>query len=85
MMCGPGPPVEDIAQDVKRVDGQPLDKVAQCHDEVIGTVCVDDGTDDDVDVCLLVGVHAAFVQQFLYDVGKFFGQGLAHFRAGVFR
>ena len=45
---------------------------------------IDDGADDDVDVSLFVGVHAAFVQQFLDDVREFFGQGFPYFRTGVF-
>ena len=72
-----GTAVEDISQNVQGIDSQPLDKVAQGNDEVIGTSCVNDGTDDDIDIGLLVGVHGAFVKQFLNNVGKFFRQCLA--------
>ena len=82
-MC-PGPSVEDVAEDVKLVDGQPLDDVADGYDEVVGTAGVDNGVDDALYVGCLVDVLATLVEQFLDDVGEVGRQGLAHLRVGVF-
>ena len=79
-----GTSVKDISQNVKHVNGKPLYQVAESDDEVISPVGIDDGADNDIDVGLLVGVHAAFMQQLLNDVGELFGQSLAYFRAGIF-
>ena len=45
----------------------------------------DDSTDNHIDVCLLIGVYAAFMKQFLNDIRKFFRQGFPYFRTGIFR
>ena len=76
--------VEDVAQDVELVDGQPLYDVAECYDEVVGASCGDDGIDNDVDVGGLVVVLGALVEQLLDDVGEVLRQRLAHLRAGIF-
>ena len=50
--------VIDVSDDMEGVDGETLDEVAHRNDEIVGTFRRDDGADDDVDVCLLVGVYA---------------------------
>ena len=62
---GTGSPVENVSENMKGVDGQPLDEVAHRHDEFICPADIDDRTDDDVDIGLLVRIGAALVQEFL--------------------
>ena len=81
---GPGPPVEDVAQDVQLVDGQTLDDVAYRNDKVVSTSRRDDRVYDDRHVCSLVNVIRTLVQQFLNDVCKLLRQRLAHFRTRIF-
>ena len=80
----PGSAVEDVSEDVQLVDGEALNDVAESDDEVVGALSGDDGVDDTVDVCRLVHVVGAFVQQFLYDVRELFGERLSHLGACVF-
>ena len=70
---------------MQRVDGEALYQVAQSHYEIIGTVSVYDGTYNYIDIRLLVGVHTAFVQQFLYDIREFLWQRLTYLRTSVLR
>ena len=46
--------VIDVADDVERVDDQPLDEVAESDDKLVSTMRLDDGVDDDVEVLVLV-------------------------------
>ena len=75
---GAGTTVEYVAQDMQRIDGKPLYQVAHGNDKVVGTVRINDCTDNYIDVCLLVRLHTAFVKQFLYDIGELFRQCLAN-------
>ena len=76
--------VEDVAQDVERIDGESLDQVTECNDEGIGTAGADDGIDNHFRICLLVRQHGILVQQFLDNVRELFRQRLAYLRAGIF-
>ena len=80
-----GAAVENVAQDVKAVDGQALDEAAEGHDEVVRAAGGDDGVDNHVEVGLLVVVLERLVEELLDDVGELLGQTLAHLRAGVLR
>ena len=64
--------VEDVAQDVERVDGQALDQLAEGDDEIVGSTGADDGINDYTDIGLAVRKHGVVMQQFLNDVGEFF-------------
>ena len=77
--------VVDVADDVQRVDRQPLDNVGHGDDEVVGRAGGDDGIEDSVDILVLVVVCQGLMYEFLDDVGKFRRQGLPHLRAGVLR
>ena len=70
--------VIDVAHDMERIDGEPLDEVAHGDDEVVGPSGGDDGTDNHVDVGMLVGVDARLMKQLLDDVREALGQRLAH-------
>ena len=37
-------------------------KITHCNNEIICSMCVDNSTDNNIDICLLVGLHTAFVQ-----------------------
>ena len=63
-----GTSVENVAQDMKRVDSEALYQVAKRNDEVVCTSGADDGVHDDTYVCLFIGQYGAFMQQFLNDV-----------------
>ena len=76
--------VENVAQDVEHVDGEPLYQVTERDDEVVGTSGADDAVHNDFHVCLLVGQDGAFVQEFLDDVRELLRQGFSYLRAGVF-
>ena len=52
-MC-PRPSVVDISQDVELVYGQPLDEITNGNDEVVGTLGVDNGLNDDLIISLLI-------------------------------
>ena len=82
-MC-PGASVEDVAQNVKLVDAEPLDDIADGGDEVLGLACLYDGFDDALEVGFLVIVHGILMQQFFYNVGKLPGQSLAYLATGIF-
>ena len=75
--------VEDVAQDMERVDGQSLDQVTECCNESVGTAGTDNGIDDHFRICLLVGKHGVFMQQFLDDVRELFRKRLAYFGTGI--
>ncbi len=83
LMC-PGTAVENIAEHVQVVYGEPLYDIGDGDDEVVGTAGGDDGVYDAIDICGLVDVFGALVEQLLYDVREVGGQGLAHFGAGIF-
>ena len=62
--------VIDVAQDMQLVDGQALDDVADGHDEVVCPPRGDNRIDDDADVCSLVAVAQALVEQFFDNIGE---------------
>lgn len=35
-------------------------RLPRCNIEVVGTACLNNGTDNDIDVSLLVGIHGTF-------------------------
>ena len=77
--------VEDISQDMERINGQALDQLTERRDEIVGSTGADNGIDDDTHISLPVRKHGVVVQQFLNDVGEFLWQGFAHFGTGIFR
>lgn len=76
--------VEDVAQDVELVNAELLDDVADGYDEIAHLTGLYDGLNNAMDVGLLVIVVGAFVQQFLNNIGKSDGQGLADFASRIF-
>ena len=82
-MMRPVSSVEDIAQNMERVDGKSLNQVTKCCNESIGTAGTDNGIDDDLRICLLVRQHGVFMQQFLDDVRELFRKRLAYFGTGI--
>ena len=62
--------VEDITDDMQAVHGQVLDQIAECHDELVTHLDVDDGVDDfiimggKIAACVLIGYHWRFVSSF---------------------
>ena len=77
--------IEHIAEDVKLVDGELLNKVADGNYEVVGTVDIDDGADDYIYISLLVRVESRLVEQLLNDIREIVGQGFADFGSRIFR
>ena len=53
-MSARGSTVKDITDNVKAVHRQVLDQVAECHDELVTILDVDDGVDDLVIVNFLI-------------------------------
>ena len=78
-----GTAVPHVAQDVHLVYGQALYHLADGRDEVACLSRLHYAVYDALEVGLLVAVLGILVHEFLYDVGKLLGQGLAHLAAGV--
>ena len=76
--------VIDVSENMQLVDGESLDDVCDGNDKGISPSRVDDRINDDVDVCGLVRILRAFMEQFLNDIREVFGQRFAHLAACVF-
>lgn len=81
---GAGATIEDVAENVKSLDGEALDDVAEGCNKMVGTTSIYNGADDGLVVAMLVGVIGALVEEFLDDVGVFLGKAFAHLGASVF-
>ena len=65
--------VIDVSENMQLVDGESLDDVCDGNDKGISPSRVDDRINDDVDVCGLVRILRAFMEQFLNDIREVFG------------
>ena len=78
--------VVDVADDVERVDDQPVDDIADGGDEVVRPAGGDDRVDDRHHVAALVLIVLdPFVKEFFDNIGILFREGLADLRTGIFR
>ena len=64
--------VEDVSQDMKAIDGQSLNQVAQGGNEIVCSSGTDNGVDNNAYISLFVRQYGTFMQQFLNDVREFF-------------
>ena len=79
----PRPPVIDIPYNMKVINGQVLDQMAQRYDELVRNVVVNDGVDDLIVVQLFVVIIVIHMEQLINNVGKLPGHLLSHLGAGV--
>ncbi len=75
----PRPPVVDISHDMKVIDNEPLDQIAQCYNKLLGSVQANDRMDDFIIVSFLIRQLRLLCDQLLNNIGKIPGQSLAHF------
>ena len=66
----PRPPVIDIPYNMKVINGQVLDQMAQRYDELVRNVVVNDGVDDLIVVQLFVVIIVIHMEQLINNVGK---------------
>jgi len=64
----PGSTVIDVTENMELVDGESLDDVGNGNNKGIGAPRVDDGVDNHVDICSLVRIFRALMEQFLDNV-----------------
>ena len=65
-----GTTVVYIAYDMKRINRQPLNQITHGYNKVIRPLGRDNGTDNDIDISMLVGLDSRLMQQLLNDIGK---------------
>ena len=81
---GSRPPVIYISQYVQMVYNEALDQFTQGHDKFPGPAHPYDGPHNGAVVGFLIPHIHLFRDQLLDHIGKFWRQGLSHFRSGVF-
>ena len=82
-MC-PRTTVINITNNMQGINGKTLDQITHSYDKVIGTLGRNDGTDDDINIRMLIRIYSRFMQQLLNDIGKIFRQSFPHFGTGIF-
>ena len=65
--------VEDVTENVKLVNAQFVNHLANGTDEVLALTGLYDGVYDALEICILVIVEGIFVQKLFDDVGKLGG------------
>ena len=72
-----------IADDMQRIDGEPLDQPRHRIDELFRPAQFDDGGENFAVICLFVEIVAIHIDQFVDDIVEISGQSLAHLAARV--
>ena len=76
--------VEDITDDMQAVHGQVLDQIAECHDELVTHLDVDDGVDDFIIINFLVVIVVVHMKELVDDICECRGHFFSHFRSCKF-
>ena len=76
--------VEDITDDMQTVHGQVLDQIAECHDELVTHLDVDDGVDDFIIINFLVVIVVVHMKELVDDICECRGHFFSHFRSCKF-
>ena len=76
--------VENIADDVQVVCGQPFDDRSDFRDKLVGQTVFHNAADNGVIVFFFVIALFVFLNEFFHDIGEVLRQGFAHFGPGVF-
>ena len=79
----PWTPVKNIPYNMKVVNGQVLNQAAQGDDELVRGMYVYDGTDNLTVINPLVLPLVIHMQKLINNIGKLFGELLAHLGAGI--
>ena len=53
-LSGSGTTIEDIADDMQRINGERMNEIGNDDDELVGTACLNDSIDDSVVISLSV-------------------------------
>ena len=77
--------VKDITDNVKAVHCQVLDQVAECHDELVTHLDVDDGVDDLVIVNFLIIIIVVHMKELIDDISECRRHFFTNFRSRKFR
>ena len=78
------PAVEDVSDDMERVNGQGMNEITDDDDELVGTAGLDDSFDDGVVIGLaVVLLQTRLVQQFADDIGVVLRQQFLHLGTAV--
>ena len=78
------PAVENVADDMQRIDGKPLDRLRERNDKALGAIELDDRNEDLMIIRLFVKIGAVHIDQFVDDVTEILGQIFSHLAAGIF-
>ena len=76
--------VKDVTDNVKAVHCQVLDQVAECHDELVTHLDVDDGVDDFIIINFLVVIVVVHMKELVDDICECRGHFFSHFRSCKF-
>ena len=69
---------------MQAVHGQVLDQIAECHDELVTHLDVDDGVDDFIIINFLVVIVVVHMKELVDDICECRGHFFSHFRSCKF-